>query len=34
MNADGTAQTQLTDTDGMNLFAAWGVVRAKCAEGE
>jgi TolB protein len=35
MNADGTDQTQLTDnTLGINLFPAWGVVRANCAEGD
>jgi len=27
MNADGTGQTQLTNTPGLNLFANWGVVR-------
>jgi TolB protein len=32
MNVDGTDQTQLTFPPGMNLLAAWGVVRAKCPE--
>jgi Tol biopolymer transport system component len=31
MNADGTGQTQLTSPPGISLLAAWGVVRAKCA---
>jgi TolB protein len=30
--ADGTGQTQLTKPPGMNLFAAWGVARAHCAQ--
>src|SRR5262249_8352625 len=34
MNADGTGQTQLTHTQGINLFANWGVVRGKCPEGD
>jgi Tol biopolymer transport system component len=34
MNADGTGvQTQLTLPPGINLFPAWGVVRAHCADG-
>jgi TolB protein len=32
MNADGTDPTQLTFPPGINLLAAWGVVRDKCAE--
>jgi Tol biopolymer transport system component len=29
MNANGTAQTQLTNTMGLNLLANWGVPRVK-----
>jgi TolB protein len=29
MNANGTAQTQLTNTMGLNLLANWGVLRVK-----
>jgi len=32
MNANGTDQTQLTFPPGINLLAAWGVVRDKCAD--
>jgi Tol biopolymer transport system component len=30
MNADGTGETQLTSTLGINLFAKWGVARVNC----
>lgn len=29
MNADGTGQTQVTNTAGLNLFANWGEVRVQ-----
>jgi TolB protein len=32
MNAGGTEETQLTFPPGINLLAAWGVVRDKCAK--
>jgi Tol biopolymer transport system component len=30
INADGTGETQLTDTPGLNAFARWGVTREPC----
>ena len=29
MNADGTGQQQLTNTDGLNLFAGWGMLKVQ-----
>jgi hypothetical protein len=30
----GTNEAQLTFPPGFNLFPAWGVVRAQCAQGD
>jgi Tol biopolymer transport system component len=34
MNAEGTGQTPLTTTPGINLFPSWGEIKTNCGEGE